>query len=113
MTSRETDLVVERVLCAVELVPPGHVVSYGDIADLVGTSARRVGAIMATQGGQVPWWRITNASGRLPEHLTPLASRHWLREGTAMEGGRCVMPDARADLVRLAHDYAAASADLV
>lgn len=107
-----SDLVIERVLRAVEQVPSGHVVSYGDIAELVGTSARRVGAIMASDGGQVAWWRVTNASGSLPEHLRPLARKHWRLEGTKVDGDRCLIRESRADLARLAADYAAATSDL-
>ena len=35
----------ERVLRAVELVPAGRVVSYGDLAALVGTGPRGMGAV--------------------------------------------------------------------
>ncbi|MDO5094281.1 MAG: MGMT family protein [Propionibacteriaceae bacterium] len=48
---------VECVLLAVEQVPAGCAVSYGDIAELVGT-------IMRAVGDEVPWWRVTNAAGR-------------------------------------------------
>ena len=40
MPEAAVELTIERVLCAVECVPAGRVVSYGDIAELVGTSAR-------------------------------------------------------------------------
>ena len=99
------ELTIERVLCAVECIPTGRVVSYGDIAELVGTSARRVGAIMASAGPGVPWWRVVNAAGRLPGHLVAEASRRWADEGTPAVDGRCVMSRARADLPRLAADH--------
>ena len=76
-----SDEMVERVLRAVEQVPAGRVVAYGDVASLVGTSARRVGTIMSNWGGEVSWWRVTNAAGRMPEHLLPLARKQWQREG--------------------------------
>lgn len=106
------DLTVERVLRAVEQVPAGRVVSYGDVAELVGTSARRVGSIMASYGGEVTWWRVTNAAGRMPEHLVPLAAKHWRREGTPSKEGRVEMSRARVDLAQLAADYAIATASL-
>ena len=56
------ELTVEQVLHAVECIPAGRVVSYGDVAELVGTSARRVGAIMASAGSGVPWWRVVSAA---------------------------------------------------
>lgn len=108
----DPQLTVERVLRAVEQVPEGCVVSYGDIATLADTTARRVGAIMARQGGEVPWWRVTNASGRLPEPLLPLARKQWQREGTPSDGSRCLINHCRADLTQLAEDYARAVADL-
>ena len=99
------ELTIERVLCAVECIPTGRVVSYGDLAELVGTSARRVGAVMASAGSGVPWWRVVNAAGRLPGHLVAEASRRWAEEGTPAVDGRCVMSRARADLPRLAADH--------
>lgn len=105
MPDAAAELTVERVLCAVECIPTGRVVSYGDIAELVGTSARRVGAIMASAGPGVPWWRVVNASGRLSAHLVAEASRRWAEEGTPAVDGRCVMSRARADLPRLAADH--------
>ena len=111
MPDAAAELTVERVLCAVECVPAGRVVSYGDIAELVGTSARRVGAIMASAEPGVPWWRVVNASGRLPGHLVAEASRRWADEGTPAVDGRCVMSQARADLPRLAADHEARLAE--
>lgn len=105
MPDAAVELTIERVLCAVECVPAGRVVSYGDIAELVGTSARRVGAVMASAGPGVPWWRVVNAAGRLPDHLTAEASQYWAEEGTPAVDGRCVMSRARADLPRLAADH--------
>ncbi|NLA30016.1 MAG: cysteine methyltransferase [Propionibacterium sp.] len=72
----------ERVRRAVRRVPPGTVVTYGDIADLVETGPRQVGRIMACDAGGTPWWRVVNASGRLPDHLIEEARRHWLDEAT-------------------------------
>ena len=55
---------VEAVLSAVEQIPPGRVLSYGDVAQLVGAGGpRQVGRIMATHGGAVPWWRVVRVDG--------------------------------------------------
>jgi alkylated DNA nucleotide flippase Atl1 len=52
------------VLDAVEAIPPGHVMSYGDLAEYVGRGGpRQVGRVMATCGGAVPWWRVIHADG--------------------------------------------------
>lgn len=104
---------VERVLRAVEQVPSGRVVSYGVVAELVGTTARNVGAVMSSDGGQVSWWRVTNSRGELPEHLMELARKRWEREGIGHTDRRCYIERHRADLAQLADDYARATADLL
>lgn len=43
----DSDRLRRAVGVVVGLVPPGHVVSYGDIAELIGIGPRQVGAIMA------------------------------------------------------------------
>lgn len=95
---------IERVLGVVELIPAGRVVSYGDVAELVGSTPRRVGSIMAERGSTVPWWRVTNASGRMPAHLADEAARRWAAESTPLraDGAGCRMSAARADLRALA-----------
>lgn len=99
---------VERVLVAVDLVPPGSVVTYGDVAELVGTSPRRVGAVLKSHGHGVPWWRVTNASGELPAPLLTAAKDHWAAEGIAVarSGRGCRVGDHRADLPALGAAYA-------
>jgi alkylated DNA nucleotide flippase Atl1 len=108
------EVVVERVLRAVELVPPGRVVSYGDIGELVGVGPRHVGNVMRLHGSGVPWWRVTNASGDLPPHLHDDARVHWLEEGIGWKPNRrgCRIADHRCDLARLADDYERAVAGL-
>ncbi|MFD7511426.1 MGMT family protein, partial [Streptomyces sp. NPDC059853] len=60
----------DRVLTAAERIPPGRVMTYGDIAELLGSGGpRQVGRAMALYGGTVPWWRVVRADGRpLPGH---------------------------------------------
>jgi len=108
------DLLVERVLVAVEQVPRGRVVSYGDLAELVGIGPRLVGRVMSLYGGNVTWWRVTNASGDLPAHLADEARAHWADEGITWKpnGVGCRITQHRADLVRLARDVERASAHL-
>lgn len=109
------DFLVERVLLAVERVPPGRVVAYGDIARLVGTSPRRVGTIMRLYGGDVTWWRVVGAAGDPGGNLIERARPHWDAEGIAIKpnGLGCRMPEYRADLGALADDYRAALAALL
>lgn len=108
------ELVAERVLRAVESVPRGRVVSYGDLAELVGVGPRQVGAVMRAYGSGVTWWRVVRAGGDLPEHLLDAAVPHWHEEGIGLAGnGRgCRIAEHRADLAELERRYRAAVSDL-
>lgn len=98
---------MDRVLIAVEQIPPGRVASYGDIAQLVGCGARRVGTIMRLYSHDVPYWRVVGAygdpGGRLLQHFRP----HWDAEGIAVKpnGLGCHIADYRADRDALARGY--------
>lgn len=93
----DMDELVEQVRAAVRAIPTGRVVTYGDIAELVGTGPRRVGHIMATDASDLCWWRVVNASGRLPDALLPEARRHWASEGIEVGAGRVNLRRYRAD----------------
>jgi alkylated DNA nucleotide flippase Atl1 len=88
------------VLDVVELIPPGRVMSYGDIAEYLGAGGpRQVGSVMSHYGGAVAWWRVLRADGTpLPgeEHRALEAYR---AERTPLRpGGRRVdMAKARWD----------------
>jgi methylated-DNA-protein-cysteine methyltransferase-like protein len=87
---------VEAVLTLVERIPPGHVMSYGAIAeylydDFGRGSARRVGTIMARYGGAVPWYRVVSGGGRLPPGHEVEARRRLEREGVTFRGQRVPM----------------------
>jgi methylated-DNA-protein-cysteine methyltransferase-like protein len=59
----------EAILRIVRLVPPGNVVSYGQVAAYIGTprAARQVGWTMSSMEGtpDYPWWRVLNNAGRI------------------------------------------------
>lgn len=77
-------------------VPPGNVLSYGDIAELLDAGGpRQVGAALAHSAGTVPWWRIVRADGTLPPPLHESALSHWQAEGTPLHRGRVSMAAAR------------------
>lgn len=99
------DLLAERVLRAVEQIPVGYVVSYGDVADIVGTTARIVGSVMSQYGSEVAWWRVVDRDGRLPERLLDEARRHWHDEGVTTTGPGCRIARHRADLGDVAARY--------
>jgi alkylated DNA nucleotide flippase Atl1 len=77
---------VRAVLDVIRRIPPAKVMTYGDIAEFLerGT-ARQVGTVLAGYGSEVPWWRVVNAAGRLPEHLRGEAAARYLSEGTPFE----------------------------
>lgn len=106
--------VAELVLRAVEQVPRGRVVAYGDLAGLVGIGPRQVGSIMRTYGSGVTWWRVTSSSGDLPQHLHEEARVRWLEEGIAWKpnGLGCRIHEYRCDLRALARSWDQATADL-
>ncbi len=56
-----------RIYALVQQIPPGRVASYGQLARLVGCSARTVGFAMAAlpAGSAVPWQRVINSQGKV------------------------------------------------
>jgi len=56
-----------RVEALVADIPPGRVMTYGDVAACCGFpgSARRVGAIAHEGRSDLPWHRVVAAGGRL------------------------------------------------
>lgn len=63
----------------------GEVVTYGEVAEEAGYpgAARAVGNVLATSEG-LPWWRVIQASGRLPAGKEAEAARHLRAEGVAV-----------------------------
>lgn len=75
----------DRVLEVTELIPPGRVMTYGDVAEwLEEGGPRQVGRVMALYGAAVPWWRVVRADGvLLPGHELE-ALGHYRAEGTPL-----------------------------
>lgn len=93
---------VYAIVC---LVPAGRVVSYGDIAGMLGMSPRMVGRYLAlSQEADLPWWRVVNAAGELPAHVREHALAHWADEEIVLKpnGLGISIQQHRADLPRLA-----------
>jgi alkylated DNA nucleotide flippase Atl1 len=89
-----------RVLDVAESIPAGRVMSYGDIAELLGEGGpRQVGRVMALWGGGVPWWRVVHSDGRLLLGHEREALGHYRREGTPLRTGSDRAP-ARLDMTR-------------
>ncbi|MEU1278428.1 MGMT family protein [Streptomyces sp. NPDC005805] len=75
----------ERVLEVAELIPPGRVMTYGDVAEWLGEGGpRQVGRAMALYGGPVPWWRVVRADGVLLPGHELRALEHYRAEGTPL-----------------------------
>jgi len=73
------------VLDAVAAVPSGAVVTYGDVAALVGRGGpRQVGQVLARYGGGVPWHRVVRADGTPPSALRAEALVRLRAEGVAL-----------------------------
>ena len=83
-------------------VPPGRVMSYGDIAEYLvagasGPGPRQVGRVMAVYGGAVAWWRVIHSDGTPAPGHDSVALRHYLAEGTPLRSAR---PPVRVDMRR-------------
>ncbi|MEU9710491.1 MGMT family protein [Streptomyces sp. NPDC047967] len=75
----------ERVLDVAELIPPGRVMTYGDIAEWLGEGGpRQVGRVMALYGAAVPWWRVVRADGTLLPAHELRALDHYRAESTPL-----------------------------
>ena len=73
------------MLDTVEAIPPGYVMSYGDIAEYLGRGGpRQVGRVLATSGGAVAWWRVIHADGSLLAGHEHAALGHYRAEGTPL-----------------------------
>jgi methylated-DNA-protein-cysteine methyltransferase-like protein len=55
----------ERVFEIVRRIPTGRVMTYGQLAEILGEgyTARTVGFVMHSAGESVPWQRVINAQG--------------------------------------------------
>ncbi|MBW1602981.1 MGMT family protein [Streptomyces sp. JJ66] len=111
----------ERVLELAELIPPGRVLTYGDVARLLreeqaerdGTpyipgapvppgsgGPRQVGTVMARYGSAAPWWRVVRADGVLLPGSEQRALGHYRAEGTPLRAAAVHGAPPRLDLRR-------------
>ena len=106
--SPPVDDFASSVLDVVDSIPPGRVMSYGDIAEYLaadpkvpgspgGPGPRQVGRVMAVYGGAVAWWRVIHSDGTPAPGHDSVALRHYLAEGTPLRSAR---PPVRVDLRR-------------
>ena len=90
----------EQVFEVVRRIPPGAVMSYGDVAEFLGSGGpRQVGRVMARGDGDLPWWRVIHADGTPPPHKESECLARLRAEGAPMrpDGSRVDMRRARWD----------------
>jgi alkylated DNA nucleotide flippase Atl1 len=86
------------VLDVVDAIPPGKVLTYGDVAELHGRgTGRTVGTVLSAHGREVPWQRVVQASGRPAEPHLQEALRLLRAEGCPLRGEVVVLGEARWD----------------
>jgi alkylated DNA nucleotide flippase Atl1 len=86
------------VLDAVDTIPAGKVLTYGDVAELTGRgTGRTVGTVMSRYGSEVPWWRVVQASGRPAEPHVQEALERLRAEGCPISGELVDLDRARWD----------------
>ncbi len=88
----------ERVYKIVQAIPPGRVMTYGQLAAILGEgyTARTVGYAMHGAGDNVPWQRVINSQGKCSTgRLTiPLNLQQELLEAEGVEfssAGKCAL----------------------
>ena len=86
--------IIKSVLALVDEIPSGRVVTYGQIARLIGRpkNSRLVGKILSQSelyGGKHPCHRVVNAAGRLAPGWEEQAHLLWA-EGVDLKSNGCV-----------------------
>lgn len=85
-----------QVLDVVDRIPVGKVMTYGDVAELMGRgTGRTVGTVLTNHGWEVPWQRVVQASGRPAEPYLQEALRLLAAEGCPIRGEKVDLSRAR------------------
>jgi methylated-DNA-protein-cysteine methyltransferase related protein len=93
-----SDELAGRILACIESIPPGRVMTYGDVAEYAGAASPRiVGRVLALDDGSVPWHRVLRANGSLAEHLYTEQRQRLLAEGVRFKGDRVDLAAHRWD----------------
>jgi alkylated DNA nucleotide flippase Atl1 len=96
--SQGSDQLAQRILACVEAIPPGRVMTYGDVAEYAGApSPRIVGRVLAADDGSVPWHRVLRADGTLAEHLYTEQRQRLRADGVRFNGHRVDLAHFRWD----------------
>ena len=93
----------QRVWHAVNLIPHGQLVTYGQVADWIGAwgCARQVGWALRRLSlpSEVPWQRVVNAKGRISMSLSREGS-DWMQRQLLIAEGIPVDAEGRLPLKR-------------
>lgn len=101
MTQTDRTRLFDRIYDLVREIPSGRIATYGQIAGIVGCTARVVGYAMAAtpDGGGVPWQRVINSRGEISARPGDGASRQRAlldREGIRFSpAGRVALDEVR------------------
>lgn len=93
--------VFDRVYRIVQGIPSGRVMTYGQVAQRVGTSARAVGWAMSQAPDGVPWHRVVNARGACSTEARAGFPRRYQQSLLEAEG--VAFTGQRLDLKRYRH----------
>lgn len=94
----------QSVWKVVSEIPPGHVLTYGEVARLSGMprQARRVSQALrrAPQAMKLPWHRVINAQGKIS---FPEDSDGWRRQKDILESEGVIFLKGKIDLQRFGY----------
>lgn len=94
----------QSVWKVVSEIPPGHVLTYGEVARLSGMprQARRVSQALrrAPQAMKLPWHRVINAQGKIS---FPEDSDGWRRQKDILESEGVIFLKGKVDLERFGY----------
>jgi len=106
-TASDFDKFVKSVWQVVSGIPPGHVLTYGEVARLAGMrrAARRVSQAMrrAPRGMKLPWHRVVNSQGKIS---FPEDSSGFRRQKERLEREGVVFLKGKIDLDRFGYQGA-------
>jgi len=80
----------QRMLDAVDQIPPGQVSTYGDVAARAGSRSPRLAGLVLSQlsDEQTPWHRVLRADGTPAPHLADEQLGRLRAEGVLASNGR-------------------------
>ncbi|MDQ1424688.1 MAG: methylated-DNA-protein-cysteine methyltransferase related protein, partial [Acidimicrobiaceae bacterium] len=86
----ETPSFSDAVVAVITAIPPGDVLSYGEVAAEAGYpgAARAVGNLLQSTDLEVPWWRVVTADGRLVPGHEKVHAAHLRAEGVGVHDDR-------------------------